>query len=525
MSLGTLSDDDSEAEGGGDLSLDDCMSLIGFGRSQLRVIGVVGLLLTADAMEMLLLSFLGASVRCDFGTSKEEEALLTTGVFVGMMFGTYFVGLVADRVGRRVVLRVLATATFVLGVLCAFVTNYGSLLLLRGLLGFCLGGSTTGYAYVMEFLPTSSRGRWGVLIELFWTLGAFVQVFAAWLIYSYYQKPGAWRVLVVFTSLPIGVSAACLVLGAVPESPRFLAISGQHEAAYEVLEGLARVNGTSLPRGRTGVNLLGPGWDDTKRPGGGLVAALRTVFSPPLRRLTVLLWFLFTTNAFAYYNLVLLATSLAIESDNKANNDDQGFCDPVTKSPFRDSSEFLSIVVATIAELPGTLLAVWLVDKSGRKRTQSGFFFGAFLALSLALLFGGSPAVDTPLLFCARALITGSFAVTYLYTPEAYPTVIRATGFGLANAFSRIGGMAAPFVGEDLVERGERDLALFLIALASGLAALFALMLPLETSNMALADSLAEGGGGKDELARIRASSQEQDDNDDFHHESELSVI
>lgn len=70
------------------------------------------------------------------------------------------------------------------------------------------------------------------------------------------------------------------------------------------------------------------------------------------------------------------------------------------------------------------------------------------------LLFIPVTLVRTAFLFVARAAIMGAFSVTYLYTPELYPTRFRATAFGIANSFARVGGMVCPFVGQALVEEG-----------------------------------------------------------------------
>ncbi|MFD0118861.1 MFS transporter [Streptomyces sp. NPDC058320] len=40
--------------------------------------------------------------------------------------------------------------------------------------------------------------------------------------------------------------------------------------------------------------------------------------------------------------------------------------------------------------------------------------------------------------------MNGTHAALYAYSPEVYPTAIRATGTGAASAFGRIGGIAAP---------------------------------------------------------------------------------
>ena len=50
---------------------------------------------------MMLLSFLGPSVRCEWGISAVQEGRLTSVVFVGMMFGAPTWGIIADWKGRR----------------------------------------------------------------------------------------------------------------------------------------------------------------------------------------------------------------------------------------------------------------------------------------------------------------------------------------------------------------------------------------------------------------------------------------
>jgi MFS family permease len=44
--------------------------------------------------------------------------------------------------------------------------------------------------------------------------------------------------------------------------------------------------------------------------------------------------------------------------------------------------------------------------------------------------------------------VNGTYAALYAYTPEVFPTWVRATGMGLSSAFGRIGGIIAPlFIG------------------------------------------------------------------------------
>ena len=99
----------------------------------------------------------------------------------------------------------------------------------------------------------------------------------------------------------------------------------------------------------------------------------------------------------------------------------------------------------TLAQLPGYLAAAWLVEVIGRKYTLSAFlllsgvcsyFFGAAESSSALLAWGAGMSFFN----------LGAWGVIYTYTPEQYPTAMRALGSGWAAGFGRIGGMIAPML-------------------------------------------------------------------------------
>ena len=66
--------------------------------------------------------------------------------------------------------------------------------------------------------------------------------------------------------------------------------------------------------------------------------------------------------------------------------------------------------------------------------------------LAIIFLLGGTIFFITIFLiffrtiFCCagRMFVNGSWAAAWTYTPEAYPTVVRATGLGAANGLSKV---------------------------------------------------------------------------------------
>lgn len=54
----------------------------------------------------------------------------------------------------------------------------------------------------------------------------------------------------------------------------------------------------------------------------------------------------------------------------------------------------------------------------------------------------------TLILFLARGIIAGVFQAAYVYTPEVYPTSLRAVGVGSCSAMARLGAMVTPYVAQ-----------------------------------------------------------------------------
>lgn len=82
-------------------TLDEALLAIGFGKFQsfLLVYGALGWV--AEAMELMILSFIGPALKSAWELSSGEESLISTVVFAGMLIGAYFLGHISDRHGRK----------------------------------------------------------------------------------------------------------------------------------------------------------------------------------------------------------------------------------------------------------------------------------------------------------------------------------------------------------------------------------------------------------------------------------------
>lgn len=82
-------------------TLDEGLVAVGFGKFQALVLVYAGLGYFAEAMEIMILSFVGLAVKTEWGLSSGQESLLTTVVFAGMLIGANSWGLLSDKYGRR----------------------------------------------------------------------------------------------------------------------------------------------------------------------------------------------------------------------------------------------------------------------------------------------------------------------------------------------------------------------------------------------------------------------------------------
>src|ERR671915_1723082 len=224
------------------LTVQGAIDHIGFGRFQKRLLGVCGVTWAADAAEVLLLGFALPSVIGEFGITTAQGGLIASATFAGMLVGAWFWGTISDYIGRRIGFQVTVMIFALFGLLSAFAPGWEWLAILRFLTGFGLGGALPlDFSVYAEFLPSENRGRNLVLLESFWAVGTIIAAGLAWLI-----VPGfGWRPLLATSAV-----AAILVLWirrSVPESPRYLAISGKADEAREILAGIARQNGQPVP--------------------------------------------------------------------------------------------------------------------------------------------------------------------------------------------------------------------------------------------------------------------------------------
>jgi putative MFS transporter len=423
----------------------------GVGTFQRRLLGIFGLVWAADAMQVLAIGFTAPSIAKSFGLTVPQALQTGTTFFLGMLIGAFVFGRLADRLGRRRVLVATVLIDALFGLASAFAPDFGWLLVLRLLTGIGVGGTLpVDYAMMAEFLPAHRRGRWLVILEGFWALGMVGVATAAWVIQTAGIEP-AWQALFLVTAAPALVGLGLRFW--IPESPLYLLRTGRTREAGAVLDRVARTNGRSVAAIDLAMETMAP-------------APLSSLFVGILRRRTVLILAIWFLVSISYYGVfVWLPSHLAA----------QGF-------GFMRGHGFLILVA--LAQLPGYALAAYGVEKWGRRPTLIGFLL---LSAAGCLLFGigqSTSMVATATLLMSFALL-GTWGALYAFTPEIFPTRLRATGMGTAGAMARFGGLLAPSALAPVMATSF-ELALVVFAAVLVLAALAARGVDVETRNLAL---------------------------------------
>lgn len=393
------------------ISVEKGIQTAGVGKFQYRLFVIFGLVWLADAMQVLSIGFSAPSIAKTFGKTVPEALQTGTFFFIGMLIGAFVFGRLADRIGRRPVLMMAVVIDAFAGVASAFAPEFAWLLVLRFITGIGVGGTLpVDYTMMAEFLPSDRRGRWLVLLESFWAVGTIFLAILALMAVSWGDD--AWRVIFFVTGLPalIGVVLRFYI----PESPMFLNRNGKSEEARKVLQRVAKVNGTTAD-----IPALQPEKQERK--------SILALFNGDLRRRSFSLFLAWALISIAYYGVfVYLPVKLSSE----------GFA-------FMRGQVFL--VVLALVQLPGFALSAYGVERWGRKPTLIGFLLLSAVGCMFYSL-GSSPFVVIGSTLLMSFSLLGTWGALYAFTPEVYPTDLRASGMGMAGAVARFGGLFAPAI-------------------------------------------------------------------------------
>lgn len=381
--------------------------------------------LVLDGLDLQIIGFVAPLLVQDFQVERTALAPVLAASLFGMAIGSFAIGPVGDKWGRRPALLASVALFGLTTLLGATSTNLWMLAAWRFLTGIGLGGALPNATSLMaEFAPPRWRNQAIAAAIVGVPLGGMLgSALAAEILAAY-----GWRVFFVIGGvLPLLTAAGMHFV--LPESPRYLATRGRRKGELAAL--LNRITGTAIH-----------GMEHryvTDMPVASSAAGVRTLFSSDLWRDTLATWLVFAANSVAIYAFFswspVVLTALGFD----------------LATAVRGSFYF------NLAGIVGALGNAWLIARVGSRAPVALMSAVAAIALYLlgqtipAAAHGASSAPTVLVLMTGIAFAgLGINAVQigmYAVSAHIYPTVCRATGVGWALGAGRLGGILSAFVG------------------------------------------------------------------------------
>ena len=426
---------------------------------QIKTRIIVGTATFFDAFDALAIASVLPVIAPLWKLAPQQIGWLISAGFLGQLLGALVFGWVAERHGR-ITAMVWSIALFsVMSLVCALAWDYNSLLAFRTMQGIGLGGEVPVAAvFISELARAQGRGRFVLLYELVFPVGLVAASLAGLWVVPHL----GWPYMFAIGALPGFL--ALVLRRLLPESPRWLAVRGrlaQAEAAMAQIESETRkATGEPLPAPKPVVSTL-------EKP-----ASLTDLFGPFYLRRTLVVWVIWFCAYFVNYGLSIWLPTVYRT---------------VFKLPLDQSLRYGLITQAV--GLIGTLICALAIDHVGRRPWFALSFVGAAAALAV-LASTTTPTAQQVLTYMTIAsfFVSSINIGVYLYTPELYPTRVRALGVGTATAWLRLASIIGPIVVGMMIGSGLATVFVTFAAVA-GIAAVITGLFAVETKGRVLEEA------------------------------------
>jgi len=160
-----------------------------------------------EAWDLYAIGFVLIFIRDQYHPDPLMLGLAAAATQGGALIGAQAGGWLSDKVGRRVMFLTTMAMFIVLALAQSFVTSMLQLVIIRLLLGFPLGSDiSTGYAYIMEYLPKGRREVMGNRWQIFFMGGDVlaVAVVSLFLVCGM-DHEWIWRVMLGLGAVPAAI--------------------------------------------------------------------------------------------------------------------------------------------------------------------------------------------------------------------------------------------------------------------------------------------------------------------------------
>lgn len=398
------------------------------------------------------------SIVTQFELHCERESLIfvaTSLFFLGSAIGSILFGWMSDKYGRKRLVIPCTVCAMVVAFLSSFSPTFWVFGVTRFLLGFFAPGTVVMFFIIVsEMVGPKFRPLAGITLWLFFTLSLIIVGVVA----MYVRQ---WKMLMVYSTAPYMILLPLLFY--VPESLRWLHVTGRLKEAHAVIEKCARMNGKSFEEPITLLPMRNVNHN---------VNPLQLFRDCWIGLKSLNIAFGWMVLGLVYYGISLAASDL-------------------TGNMHRD------YILSSLVEFPAAVLAIASSMYLGRKySTVVPMFLGGLFCALVATTEKEYPTqgqLNMRLVFglLGKLLLTFAYDVIYTWTVELYPTLIRTEAMALVQITSRIGAGISPFIAKGL-QKYSRATPFAVMGMISIISSVFLCLLP-ETKSSGTAEVLDNG--------------------------------
>ncbi|XP_012930411.1 solute carrier family 22 member 11 isoform X2 [Heterocephalus glaber] len=341
----------------------------------------------------------------------------------GILVGSFIWGLLSYRLGRKPMLSWCCLQVAVAGTGTTFAPNFLIYCGLRFLSAFGLAGIILVLSTLTEWTTTRRRAVTMMILGCTYSTGQMAVAGLAFILRD-------WQDLQLATSMPLlafSLVSWSVRFGAssrrwLPESARWLIITGQPDRALQELKKVARINGHKEARKTLTIEVLMSSMKEEAVSARAHTSVLDLIRMPALRRRICTMLVVNFSVQLSYYGLVLDLQSLG-----------------------RDI--FLLQALFGAVDFLGRATTVLLFRFLGRRMTQAGSLsLAGFCILANALMPQDLQSWRVAFAVLGKGCFGISLTCLTIYRTELFPTPLRMTAEGFLQSVGRLGAMMGPLI-------------------------------------------------------------------------------
>jgi AAHS family benzoate transporter-like MFS transporter len=369
------------------------------------------LILILDGYDLAVVGAALPSIMKDMGVNAAKAGFMASSALFGMMFGAIFLGTLADKIGRKLMISICIFLFSIFTAAAGLTHDPITFSITRFIAGLGIGGVLPVVAAQMaEFAPVKIRARLVTLVFAGYSVGGVLVALTGKQLIESYGWPS------VFFAAILPIMLIPFIWKTMPESMPFLIKKKRDEELRKVVKRLA----PNYPL-QAHEQFMVPAEDKAHD------APVRHLFHGGRGFSTVMIWTAFFFGLFMVYALSSWLTKL------------------MAMAGYSLGSALNFVLVFNVGAMIGAVLGGWLGDKFNIKYVLVAFY--AVGAISLTLMgYTKSTELLFVMVFVVGASTLGTQLLAYAYAGEFYPIAIRSTGVGFASGVGRMGAILAPIL-------------------------------------------------------------------------------